>query len=177
MIQHQAIWILLCCWVLQGCALLWAHWALGSPTTQQRMSFTQLLTCNLRTQELPGGTSLQSLSWTPACLAGFVSRPVCLLYASSMDALVRQMWQQQAPHCSTVWLCIAPHVVSRLPILDDGVLHACRCQLFWEAFPAGTGPTDRTTYMFTYLDAGACHSKCCHGQQGLAITFQRALYC
>lgn len=26
-------------------------------------------------------------------------------------------------------------------------------QLFWEAFPAGSGPTDRTTYMFTYLDA------------------------
>ncbi|PIA36789.1 hypothetical protein AQUCO_03200042v1 [Aquilegia coerulea] len=23
---------------------------------------------------------------------------------------------------------------------------------FWEAFPAGSGPTDRTTYMFTYLD-------------------------
>ncbi|KAK3257070.1 hypothetical protein CYMTET_33830, partial [Cymbomonas tetramitiformis] len=26
-------------------------------------------------------------------------------------------------------------------------------QTFWEAFPAGSGPTDRTTYMFTYLDA------------------------
>jgi hypothetical protein len=26
-------------------------------------------------------------------------------------------------------------------------------QYFWEAFPAGTGPADRTTYMFTYLDA------------------------
>uniref|UniRef100_A0A0D9X7X4 Uncharacterized protein n=1 Tax=Leersia perrieri TaxID=77586 RepID=A0A0D9X7X4_9ORYZ len=25
-------------------------------------------------------------------------------------------------------------------------------QLFWEAFPAGSGPTDRTTYMFTYVD-------------------------
>ncbi|KAL5729856.1 hypothetical protein ACHQM5_002749 [Ranunculus cassubicifolius] len=25
-------------------------------------------------------------------------------------------------------------------------------QYFWEAFPAGSGPTDRTTYMFTYLD-------------------------
>ncbi|KAF8414138.1 hypothetical protein HHK36_002137 [Tetracentron sinense] len=23
---------------------------------------------------------------------------------------------------------------------------------FWEAFPAGSGPTDRTTYMFTYVD-------------------------
>mmetsp|Transcript_34903 Transcript_34903/g.98967 ORF Transcript_34903/g.98967 Transcript_34903/m.98967 type:complete len:622 (-) Transcript_34903:425-2290(-) len=26
-------------------------------------------------------------------------------------------------------------------------------QYFWEAFPAGTHPQDRTTYMFTYLDA------------------------
>lgn len=26
-------------------------------------------------------------------------------------------------------------------------------QLFWEAFPAGSGPGDRTTYMFTYVDA------------------------
>ncbi|TVU05828.1 hypothetical protein EJB05_49012, partial [Eragrostis curvula] len=25
-------------------------------------------------------------------------------------------------------------------------------QLFWEAFPAGSGPADRTTYMFTYVD-------------------------
>ncbi|XP_044465960.1 uncharacterized protein LOC123196131 isoform X2 [Mangifera indica] len=24
--------------------------------------------------------------------------------------------------------------------------------LFWEAFPSGSGPTDRTTYMFTYID-------------------------
>lgn len=28
-------------------------------------------------------------------------------------------------------------------------------QVFWEAFPAGSGPTDRTTYMFTYMDAEA----------------------
>jgi hypothetical protein len=32
---------------------------------------------------------------------------------------------------------------------------ALRQQLFWEAFPAGSGPTDRTTYMFTYVDADA----------------------
>ncbi|KAM7276282.1 hypothetical protein ACFE04_018148 [Oxalis oulophora] len=25
-------------------------------------------------------------------------------------------------------------------------------QYFWEAFPAGSGPTDRTTYMFTYVE-------------------------
>ena len=28
-----------------------------------------------------------------------------------------------------------------------------RGQYFWEAFPASSGPTDRTTYMFTYMDA------------------------
>lgn len=26
-------------------------------------------------------------------------------------------------------------------------------QYFWEAFPAGSGPSDRTSYLFTYLDA------------------------
>ncbi len=26
-------------------------------------------------------------------------------------------------------------------------------QYFWEAFPAGSGPSDRTTYLFTYIDA------------------------
>jgi len=26
-------------------------------------------------------------------------------------------------------------------------------QYFWEAFPTGSGPSDRTTYLFTYLDA------------------------
>lgn len=28
-------------------------------------------------------------------------------------------------------------------------------QYFWEAFPAGSGPRDRTTYMFTYIDTDA----------------------
>ncbi|XP_020212477.1 uncharacterized protein LOC109797007 [Cajanus cajan] len=27
-----------------------------------------------------------------------------------------------------------------------------KAQLFWEAFPAGSGPFDRTTYMFTYVE-------------------------
>lgn len=27
-------------------------------------------------------------------------------------------------------------------------------QYFWEAFPAGAGPGHRTTYLFSYLDAG-----------------------
>ena len=26
-------------------------------------------------------------------------------------------------------------------------------QYFWEAFPSGSGSTDRTTYLFTYIDA------------------------
>ena len=30
---------------------------------------------------------------------------------------------------------------------------AANLQLFWEAFPAGSGPRDRTTYMFSYMDA------------------------
>ena len=34
-------------------------------------------------------------------------------------------------------------------------------QLFWEAFPSGSGPSDRTTYMFTYLDADPRRCGCC----------------
>ena len=35
-------------------------------------------------------------------------------------------------------------------------------QLFWEAFPAGSGPSDRTTYLFTYIDAQVrIPSGCC----------------
>ncbi|EFJ27464.1 hypothetical protein SELMODRAFT_62266, partial [Selaginella moellendorffii] len=30
-----------------------------------------------------------------------------------------------------------------------------KTQYFWEAFPAGSGPRDRTTYMFSYMDATA----------------------
>jgi hypothetical protein len=35
-------------------------------------------------------------------------------------------------------------------------------QYFWEAFPAGSGPTHRTTYMFAYMDAGVplCPLRC-----------------
>lgn len=32
-------------------------------------------------------------------------------------------------------------------------------QYFWEAFPSGSGPTDRTTYLFTYIDADP--RRCC----------------
>lgn len=35
----------------------------------------------------------------------------------------------------------------------------CVLQFFWEAFPASTGPSDRTTYLFTYLDAQASMGK------------------
>ena len=33
---------------------------------------------------------------------------------------------------------------------EQGVFNT---QFFWEAFPAGSGPRDRTTYLFTYMDA------------------------
>lgn len=35
----------------------------------------------------------------------------------------------------------------------ENKMNGNRVQYFWEAFPAGSGPTDRTTYMFTYVDA------------------------
>ena len=37
------------------------------------------------------------------------------------------------------------------PSLSSGSMK--NVQMFWEAFPAGSGPRDRTTYMFSYMDA------------------------
>ena len=31
-------------------------------------------------------------------------------------------------------------------------------QYFWEAFPSGSGRADRTTYLFTYIDADPSRS-------------------
>ncbi|KAL2631927.1 hypothetical protein R1flu_016613 [Riccia fluitans] len=41
-------------------------------------------------------------------------------------------------------------IFTNLPVMNVG---KSKLQLFWEAFPAGSGPKDRTTYLFTYLDA------------------------
>ncbi|KAL3689895.1 hypothetical protein R1sor_016204 [Riccia sorocarpa] len=41
-------------------------------------------------------------------------------------------------------------IFTNLPVIEVG---KSKLQLFWEAFPAATGPKDRTTYLFTYLDA------------------------
>jgi hypothetical protein len=41
-------------------------------------------------------------------------------------------------------------IYTHTPVTKVG---ASKTQYFWEAFPAGSGPRDRTTYMFTYLDA------------------------
>uniref|UniRef100_A0A0G4HFT9 FAD dependent oxidoreductase domain-containing protein n=1 Tax=Chromera velia CCMP2878 TaxID=1169474 RepID=A0A0G4HFT9_9ALVE len=40
------------------------------------------------------------------------------------------------------------------PLLQRGG-DASRVQYFWEAFPASSGKKDRTTYMFTYMDAAS----------------------
>ncbi|CAN0183211.1 unnamed protein product [Pylaiella littoralis] len=42
-------------------------------------------------------------------------------------------------------------IYANTPILDKG--DGVGVQYFWEAFPAGSGPSDRTTYMFAYMDA------------------------
>lgn len=46
-----------------------------------------------------------------------------------------------------------PPLNSSSPQLQIGKQSGSQSQYFWEAFPAGSGPTDRTTYLFTYLDA------------------------
>lgn len=47
-------------------------------------------------------------------------------------------------------------------------------QYFWEAFPAGSGPGDRTTYMFTYVDADPSRSATKHAPP-TARSIQHAL--
>ncbi|KAG5188184.1 hypothetical protein JKP88DRAFT_193455, partial [Tribonema minus] len=42
-------------------------------------------------------------------------------------------------------------IYANSPVLDKG--DGVGVQYFWEAFPAGSGPGDRTIYMFQYLDA------------------------
>jgi hypothetical protein len=42
---------------------------------------------------------------------------------------------------------------SNTPILDKG---QTQIQYFWEAFPASSGPSDRTTYVRTYTHRRAC---------------------
>ena len=37
--------------------------------------------------------------------------------------------------------------------LQPGLTKQAQTQYFWESFPAGSGPTDRTTYLFSYMDA------------------------
>ncbi|BFI33798.1 hypothetical protein MPTK2_4g18450 [Marchantia polymorpha subsp. ruderalis] len=74
--------------------------------------------------------------------------------------IVRQVRWGQRPDgvCLVVGTCArgfenntsSDVIYTNLPVLDVG---KSKLQLFWEAFPAGSGPKDRTTYLFTYLDA------------------------
>jgi len=56
---------------------------------------------------------------------------------------------------SACTLRLAIHTQAYVQYTHKHKCNACtlRLQFFWEAFPAGSGPTDRTTYMFAYLDA------------------------
>lgn len=44
-------------------------------------------------------------------------------------------------------------IYTDMPLRGDSDTAVQYAQYFWEAFPAGSGPRDRTTYMFSYLDA------------------------
>lgn len=76
--------------------------------------------------------------------------------------IVRQSRQGQKPDgvCLVVGTCATGFdqndssdlIKTTLPIIRNEA-SGNRVQYFWEAFPAGTGPRDRTTYLFTYVDA------------------------
>jgi len=70
--------------------------------------------------------------------------------------VVKQMRWGQKPDgvCLTVGACcrgFQDNSTSDVIYTTESI--AGQRQHFWEAFPAGSGPTDRTTYMFTYIDA------------------------
>lgn len=52
----------------------------------------------------------------------------------------------------------ADFIVTNNDIQGEDAANMPRVQYFWEAFPAGSGPADRTTYMFTYVDADQSRS-------------------
>ena len=50
------------------------------------------------------------------------------------------------------WPC-AGDIIATCSAIEGPEAAVPNVQYFWEAFPAGSGPTDRTTYMFAYMDA------------------------
>ena len=74
--------------------------------------------------------------------------------------IVRQQRHGQKPDgvCLVVGSCArgfepAANASADLIFTTTDIDDAYQGQYFWEAFPAGSGPCDRTTYMFTYVDA------------------------
>ena len=63
----------------------------------------------------------------------------------------RMVWQ--AAHLDNVVQCGAADLIYTTTDSRLGGAPVPWSQYFWEAFPAGSGPTDRTTYMFSYMDA------------------------
>ena len=56
-------------------------------------------------------------------------------------------------HCSDVGLaCTGDVIYTNMPTQGPDA-PIPNVQYFWEAFPSGSGSTDRTTYLFTYIDA------------------------
>lgn len=78
----------------------------------------------------------------------------------NFSPIVRQIRSEQKPDgvCLVVGSCgrgykensTSDIIYTNLPAIKVG---ESRLQYFWEAFPAGSGPRDRTIYLFTYVDA------------------------
>ncbi|XP_074312008.1 uncharacterized protein LOC141647636 isoform X2 [Silene latifolia] len=77
----------------------------------------------------------------------------------NFSPIVRQVRDGRKPDgvCVVVGSCargFRNNITSDVIYSSSAVKHIGQSdvQLFWEAFPAGSGPSDRTTYMFTYVD-------------------------
>eukprot|EP00903_Cladosiphon_okamuranus_P012374 g11597.t3 len=131
------------------------------------MEFTSIDGVSVRPDGVALATSPSTPPGAPAkddgAPAGQVTSRLVLDCMGNASPMVRQIRWGKKPEgvCLVVGSCARGYnpetntsgdiIYANTPILDKG--GGVGVQYFWEAFPAGSGPGDRTTYMFAYMDA------------------------
>jgi lycopene cyclase CruP len=103
----------------------------------------------------PDGAAVESANTDPQAAPTLLKTRLLIDAMGHFSPIVRQARQGKKPDavCLVVGSC-----ATGFPKNDTGDIFASftpmqnQCQYFWEAFPARDG---RTTYLFTYIDAGA----------------------